>query len=156
MFYLPINLVHWSFSSPSVVFLLTCCRSEPLWDALCDASVNSSSPSYCSPLVMIRSSPPRLACLDLNIIKSWWLHLDQYIPKVYDLYLRTNLNFLIVFFILIPPRNSIDLTSSSSSRALKFWQTPSSLIPIVACITQDTISTMILIVGKYKDPHRWL
>ena len=27
-------------------------------------------------------------------------------------------------------------------------------IPIVACITRDTILTMIPIVGRYRDPHR--
>ena len=31
------------------------------------------------------------------------------------------------------------------------WYT---LIPIIACITRNTILTMILIVGRYGDPHR--
>jgi len=104
---------------PPLYFPLTCCRSEPPWDALCDASVSSSSPSCHSPLAMIQLSPSRLPCSDLNIIELWWLHLNQYTTKVIDFYLRTNLNFLIIFFILMPPSNSIDLTSSSSSRALE-------------------------------------
>ena len=47
--------------------------------------------------------------------------LVQYIPKVIDFFLRINLNFLFVFFILMPPSNSIDSTSSFSSRALESW-----------------------------------
>ena len=88
----------------------------------------------------------------------------QYTPKVIDLYLRTNLNFLVVFFILMPPPNSIDLTSSSS-RALEFWTNTISSdiiccernwyvpIPNVACITRDTILIMIPIVGRYEIPN---
>ena len=102
------------------LFFLTCCRNEPPWDALCDASVSSSSLS-CRPLLtMIQSSPPCLPCSDLSIIEPW-LHLDQYTPKLIDFYLKTNLNFLLIFFILMPLPNSIDLTSSSS-RALEFWR----------------------------------
>ena len=119
--YLPINLIHWSSSSPSIVFPLTYCRSETSWDALWDASMSSSSSSYCLPLAMIRSSPTRLPCSDLSINKPWRLHLDQYTLKVIDLYLRINLNFVVIFFILMPPPNSIDLTSSTSSRALESW-----------------------------------
>ena len=83
--------------------------------------MSSSSSSYRPPLVMIRSSPPRLPCSDLSIIEPWRLYLDQYTIKITDLYLRTNLNFIVVFFVLMPPPNSIDSTSSASSRALKFW-----------------------------------
>ena len=67
---------------------------------------------------------PRLPCLDLSIIESWRLHLDQYSPNAIDLYLRINLNFLVVFFILMPPPNSIDSTSSASSRTLESWTNP--------------------------------
>jgi len=121
MIYLPINLVHWSSSSPSVVFPLTWHRNEPPWDALYDTSVSSSSSSCCSPLAMIWSSPPRPSCSDLSIIDPWILHLDQYTSKVIDHYLRINLNFLVVFFILMPPPNFIDSTFSSSSRAHESW-----------------------------------
>ena len=117
----------WSISSvdhlrhPPLFFSLTGCRSKPPWDTLYDASVSSSS-SYCRPpLAMIRSSPPRLPRSDLGVINPWRLHLDQYTLKIIDLYLRTNLNFLVVFFILMPPPNSIELTSSSSYRALESW-----------------------------------
>ena len=57
---------------------------------------------------------------DLSIIEPWRL-LDQYTPKVIDFYLRTNLNFLVVFFVLMPLPNSIDSISSALSRALEFW-----------------------------------
>ena len=53
---------------------------------------------------MIQSLPSHLPCSDLSIIEPWRLHLDQYTSKVIDIYLRTNLNFLI--FILMPPSNS--------------------------------------------------
>ena len=58
---------------------------------------------------------------NLSIIEPWRLHLDQYTLKVIGLYLRTYLNFLVVFFILMPSSNSIDSTFSASSRALKAW-----------------------------------
>ena len=101
--YLPINLVHWSFLSPFAVFPLTC-RSEPPWDGLCDASMSSSSSSCRPSLAMIRSSPLRL---------------------------RTNLNFLVVFFFLMRRRTPstrhllLHLEYSSLER------TPSALIPII-------------------------
>jgi len=60
----------------------------------------------------------RTTMFRLSIIEPWRLHLEQYTLKVIDLYLRTNINFLIVFFILMPPPNSLEI---SSSRAFESW-----------------------------------
>ena len=122
-----IHLVHWSsfcyfFFNFLLLFAVhTNSKStwSPIWDVLCDASVSSSSSPYHPSLAMIRSSPPRLPCSNLSIIDPWGLHLDQYTPKVINLYLRTIWTFFAVFFALMPLPNSIDLTSPSPYWALE-------------------------------------
>jgi len=153
-------------SSPSTIFPLTCYHSEPPWDALCDAFMSSSSLSCRPSLAMIRSSSLHLTCSDLSIIEPWWLHLNQYTSKVIDLYIRTNLNFLVVFFILMPPPNSIDLTSySSSSRALESWTNTISF-DTICCDEIDMLDTNYCVHNPWyhtyydtnswaiRDPHR--
>ena len=84
-----------------------------------------------------------------------WLHLDQYTSKVIDLHLRTNLNFLCCIF-------HLDASAELYRFDIFFFilitrtldRAPSALIPIVACITQDTILIMIPIIRRYGDPHR--
>ena len=147
--YLPINLVCWSSSSPSVVFPLTCCRSEPPLDAFRDASVSSSSSSYRPPLAMIRSSLPRLPCSDLSIIEPWWLHLDIF-QKSSSFTLKQICTFLLSsssWFLHRTPSWYLLLLNLEHS---SLERTPSALIPFVvtelilsdtnyACITRNII-----------------
>jgi len=162
-----LNLVCWSSSSPSPIFFLDLLPQWPFMGCLVWCLHELIELSCRFPLTMIRSSPLRLPCSDLSVIEPWWLHLDQYTLKVIYLYLKTNINFLVVFFIFMPPPNSIDSTASSSSGALESWTNTISsdticcnwnwyaLIPVVACVTRDTILTIIPIVGDTEIPHWW-